>query len=194
MYASLVMVLVVAAGGCASSPPMHYYTLSEVAPDARLAGSADRVIVRLDRVTIPAELDRLQIVRRIDSTHLQIAELDRWAAPLDDMIRRVLSADLALRLPVNGVADPNEPPLGEPRQSLSLDVQDFYADADCKVTLRAAWVVKRPDAPTTRSTEEVQVDGGACSGNSALPERMSRALAVVSDRIAHSLVGQPLGQ
>jgi uncharacterized lipoprotein YmbA len=167
---------------------MHYYTLSEVATDARLNASAEGIPVRVDRVTIPSELDRSQLVRRVDATRLQIAEQDRWAAPLDEMIRRVLSADLAARLPANLVADPNEPPLGERRRLLSVDVQEFFGDSGCTVTLRAAWVMKQPDAPSVRATEEVRTpSSGACSGAGDLPEAMSRALAQLSDRLAPAI-------
>jgi len=99
---------------------MHYYTLTEVAAATRLSAADSTMPIRLDRVTIPTELDRAQLVRRIDATRLQIIEGDRWAAPLDDTIRRVLSGDLAARLPVSMVANPNEPSVGEKRQSLSV--------------------------------------------------------------------------
>ncbi len=185
------------AGGCASSPPIHYYILSESAADARLTTAPGVVPVRLERVTVPNELDRSELVRRIDATRVQIVEGSRWAAPLDDMIRRVLSGDLAARLPPGEVADPNEPALGEPRQSLSVDVQEFYGDATCAVTLRAAWVLRQPDSQSVRAREEVRIaSGSACSGNDSLPAAMSQALGQLSDRIAaavartHGAAGQ----
>jgi uncharacterized lipoprotein YmbA len=170
---------------CASSPPVRYYTLSDIAPDARLTAPSEDAPVRVDRVTIPSELDRSQVVRRIDANRLQIAELDRWAGPLDEMIRRVLSADLAARLPEQMVADPNEPALGERRRLLSVDILEFYGDASCAVTLRAGWVIKQPAAPSVRGTEEAHVPSNGCDG--ALPATMSRALAQLSDRIAASV-------
>jgi uncharacterized lipoprotein YmbA len=169
---------------------MHYYTLSVVAPVTRL-DSPEQAPVRLDRVTIPTELDRSQIVRRVDATRLQIVENDRWAAPLDDMIRRVLSEDLSARLPPNSVADPNEPSLGERRQSLSVDIQEFYGDASCAVTLRASWVLKQPDSDSARGSAESQIPSGdTCSDVRSLPPMMSQALAQLSDRIAAAIARQ----
>jgi uncharacterized lipoprotein YmbA len=167
---------------------MHYYTLSEIAPENRLAAPPDQPLVRLDRVTIPTEIDRSQLVRRVDATRLQIVEGDRWAAPLDDMIRRVLSDNLTARLPPNTVADPYEPTLGERRQSLSVDIQEFYGDSGCAVTLRAAWVLKQPDLESIRGSEEVRAPAGTdCAGAGALPAAMSQALAQLSDRIAAAI-------
>jgi len=171
---------------------MHYYTLSETPSGTRLTTPPDMVPVRLDRVTIPNELDRSQIVRRIDPTQVQIVESDRWAAPLDDMIRRVLSDNLAARLPANLVADPNEPSAGEKRQSLSVDIQEFYGDTNCAVTLRAAWALKQPDSHSSRSNEEVRIPGGNnCSGAASLPAAMSQALEQLSDRIATAIARSP---
>jgi uncharacterized lipoprotein YmbA len=162
---------------------MRYYTLSEIAPDARLAVAPEGIPVRVDRVTIPSELDRPQLVRRIDANRLQIAELDRWGAPLDEMIRRVLSIDLAARLPARLVAGPNEPSVGDRQRSLSVDILEFYGDSTCAVTLRAAWLLKQPHAESTRATDEVRVPpSGACP--SALPAAMSRALGQLGDQIA----------
>jgi uncharacterized lipoprotein YmbA len=152
--------------------------LNEIAPDSRPASVAQGVPVRVDRVTIPSELDRAQLVQRMDANRLQIAELNRWAAPLDEMVRRVLSIDLAARVPAS--------PVGEPRdqqRSLSVDVLEFYGDAGCAVTLRAAWVLKQPHADNVQATEKVDVPaGGACPA--ALAATMSRALGQLSERIA----------
>jgi len=171
--------------GCASSPPLHYYTLTELPGTTQVSATDGTVPIRLDRVTIPTELDRSQLVRRIDATQLQIIDGDRWAAPLDDTIRRVLSGDLMTRLPPNMVANPYEPSVGEKRQLLSVDVEEFYGDAACAVTLRAAWVLKQPDMQSSRGTEEVRIPaGGSCNGAGTLPAAMSQALAQLGDRIA----------
>src|ERR1700730_11086608 len=162
--------------GCASSPPMHYYTLTEASASARLSVTDNTVPIRLDRVTIPTELDRSQIVRRLDPTRLQIVEGDRWAAPLDETIRRVLSNDLAARLPPGAVATPNEPSIGEKRQSLAVDISEFYGDPACAVTLRAAWSLKQSDSESLHGNEEAQASApGGCAGAGTIPAAMSLA-------------------
>jgi uncharacterized lipoprotein YmbA len=163
---------------------MHYYTLTDVSGTTRLNTAENAVPIRLDRVTVPTELDRAQLVRRIDSTRLQIVEGDRWAAPLEDTIRRVLSADLASRLPPDMVANPYEPSVGEKRQSLSVDIEEFYGDPSCAVTLRASWVLKQPDMQSSRGAVEAQVPAGGNCTTGTIPTAMSQALAQLADRIA----------
>jgi uncharacterized lipoprotein YmbA len=179
---------------------MRFYTLTAIAPESRPTVAADSIPVRLNRVTVPGELDRLQIVRRIDATRLQIADQDRWAAPLDEMIRRVLTADLRDRLPPHLVADANESSGGDRAQTLGVDIQEFYADPSCTVSLRATWVLTPPQtqgkppgaaAPGKQASEEVQVPAAGCSGADAVPGSMSRALALLSDRIAAAMAAAP---
>ena len=175
---------------CASSPPMHYYTLTEAPAASRLTVAQDMDPIRLDRVTIPTELDRSQIVRRVDSTQLQIMENDRWAAPLDETIRRILSNDLAARLPQGAVANPNEPSVGAKRQSLTVDFAEFYGDSTCTVTLRAAWTLKQSDSGTRNGNEEAKASpAGECKGAGSIPAAMSEALGKLSDLIAAAISG-----
>lgn len=172
---------------CAASPPMHYYTLTETPAASRLTAPAGTDPIRLDRVTIPTELDRSQIVRRLDSTQLQIVEDVRWAAPLDETIRRILSNDIAARLPQGAVANPNEPFAGEKRQSLAVDFSEFYGDPACAVTLRATWTLK-PNG--LHGSEETKASPqGGCKGAGSIPEAMSQALGQLSDLIAAAISG-----
>lgn len=169
---------------------MHYYTLTEMPAPSRLSVPPGLDPVRLDRVTIPTELDRSQIVRRIDATQLQIVEDVRWAAPLDETIRRILSNDLAARLPTGAVANPNEPFAGAKRQSLAVDFSEFYGDPACAVTLRATWTLKQSDAVSLQGTEAAQASPqGGCKGAGSIPEAMSQALGQLSDRIAAAISG-----
>jgi uncharacterized lipoprotein YmbA len=165
---------------------MHYYTLTTIT-SSQLTTANNTIPIRIDRVTIPAELDRAQLVRRLDATRLQIIEGDRWAAPLEDTIRRTLSDDLAARLPPNMVANPYEPSAGEKRQSLEIDIGDFYGDASCTVTLRAAWVLKQPDNQSSRGAEQTQFTAPPPCSSAAIPPAMSEALAQLADKLASAL-------
>jgi uncharacterized lipoprotein YmbA len=176
---------------CSSSPPMRYYTLSVAAPEASVttqggAVSAPLTPIQVGRVTIPGDIDRTQLVSRIDANRLKISDMDRWAAPLDEMIRRTLASDLAARLPSGAVFDLDDSRVGQKRRVLSLDIQEFHGGMDCSVTLRAAWMIVQPDLPGAQGTEEVRVpSSGACPDT--LPAGMSQALAELSDRIASAI-------
>ena len=171
---------------CQSSPPTRYFALTEIAATTATAKQPAQIPIRVERITIPGELDRLEIVRRGTSNQLQIAVFDRWAAPLEDMIRRVTAADLATRFPPGMIASANEPAIGEPRRHLYIDVQEFSGDEHGRVMLRAAWLVQTANAPSVRALEDLQV-GAVDATADALAAAMSRALADLTDRIAAAL-------
>jgi uncharacterized lipoprotein YmbA len=170
---------------CQASPPTHYFALTEVTPTTPRATLAAQIPIRVERVMIPGELDRLELVRRSTVNQLQIATFDRWAAPLDDMIRRVLADDLAARLAPATIASVNEPAAGEPRRHLFVGVHEFSADEHGTVVLRAAWLLQTPNAASARGSEEVAVEAGSSTAD-AVVAAMSRALAAFADRMAVS--------
>lgn len=176
--------------GCGSSPPTQYYALNEIAPALPLTGAASQVVVRLDPVSIPPELDRLELIHHSAPNRVRIADSQLWAAPLQDQIRRILSDDLAARLPSQLVADPNEPANNEPRRLLSLAIAQFDVDESCAVKLRADWSLRSPGAGARRGFEVIQVAGGQLCGD-AIAAAMSHALAELADRLASVIAAIP---
>jgi uncharacterized lipoprotein YmbA len=87
---------------CSASPPSHYYVLTAHSDSAtvRQVGRPWQTVA-IGAVRLPGALDRPQIARRLGPNQLEYAESDRWAGPLDDMTRRVLSADLRSLLPAS---------------------------------------------------------------------------------------------
>lgn len=188
-YWSAILAGVYLLAACQSSPPTHYFALTEIAPAAPRTAVVALIPIRVERVTIPGELDRLELVRRSTSTRLQIDTFDRWAAPLDDMIRRVIAGDLAARFAPGTMASANEPAAAEPRRHLYIDVQEFASDEHGAVTLHAAWLLQTPNAASVRGTEEVAVAANSATADAAAAA-MSRALAGLADQIAVALAAQ----
>lgn len=169
--------------GCGSSPPTRFYILNDIAPTTQPAAVSNRIAVRVEPLAIAPEVDRPELVTRSGPNRVHVAGLERWAAPLPGQIRRVLSDDLSARLPPGLVANPDEPATSEPRRSLTIAIEEFYGDDSCAVSLRAGWSLANPHAKVVHGSEQVQIPPSApCSGE--LPAAMSRALAVLADRLA----------
>ena len=182
---------------CGSSPPQRYYTLQPVAVPAGAAATdlspANQITVRIEPVVIPPELDRVELVSRGGPYRVHIADSDRWAAPLDDQIRRTLNDDLAARLPAHLVADPNEPATQEPRRLLSVAIIEFYADGECGATLRADWTLRGPKIQSLHGSEQIRThEAVSCVAGTpaALAAAMSAALGTFSERLAAAILAQ----
>jgi uncharacterized lipoprotein YmbA len=169
--------------GCGSSPPTRFYILNDIAPTAPVPAVSNPIAVRVEPLAIAAEVDRPELVTRSGPNRVHVAGSERWAAPLPEQIRRVLSDDLAARLPPGLVANVDEPSTSEPRRSLTIAIDEFYGDDSCAVNLRASWSLANPRANVLHGTEQVQIPASTpCSGE--LPAAMSRALAALADKLA----------
>jgi uncharacterized lipoprotein YmbA len=171
---------------CGSSPPVRYYTL-EPEPGASARGpsasTGAAAPLRVQRVSIPPELERRGLVQHLAAGQVRIWDSDSWAAPLDELIGRTVSTDLASRLGPASVVDAREPSTGEPRRLLFLDVSALSADPNCAITLRASWTLQSPNQSDQRATESIDAAPVAPCPAGMAPT-ISRALGQLTDRIA----------
>ena len=184
--AAPLLVLVIPLAGCGSSPPSKFYVLT-ADPVPQRAGAVATNTVALGRVTLPGALDRPQIARRRGANEIVFSEEERWAGPLDDMMRRVLADDLAARLPagVMLVESSAKPP---PGATIALDVSRFDADEAGTVTLVARWeAIGRNGAALGAPRESTIVEPGSGKDAAAVVAAMSRAVAALAARIATGL-------
>jgi ABC-type transport auxiliary lipoprotein component len=101
---AIAFLLTLVAGGCAGSSPPNLYTLSPVGTaGAERSPEVPPAVIAIGSVNLPDYLDRPQIVTRQSAYELQLAPDDRWAAPLYDMVPRVLVEDIAQRLPADRI-------------------------------------------------------------------------------------------
>jgi uncharacterized protein len=168
-----------------SSAPSHYYVLNAMPQPLRaMPQSLGRTTVAIGAIGLPGALDRPEMARRIGSNQLDYSETERWAGPLDEMIRRVLAADLRPLLPPGCVLIENNS--ASPADvAIAVNIARFDADKSGKVTLDAGWETLGKDgaiigAPATVSI----VEPGAGPDTAAVAATMSRAVADLAARIA----------
>ncbi len=185
--------LALLAGGLAacSSPANRYYTLSAqpqaaAEPASAAAGLVSRTVA-IGEIKLPGALDRPQIARRLGPNQLEFAAYDRWAGPLDSMIRRVLEADLRARLPQGAVlVDDN--PSAPANVTIAVDISRFDADKAGQVTLDAGWEKLGKDGAVSGAPRQASIiEPGLGPHAAAVAAAMSRAIAALAARIAAGL-------
>src|SRR5437763_14788570 len=105
------------AAGCGATPASHFYTLS--AASIPNTTSSD-VSVAVRPVSVPAAIDRPQIVVTMSANQVWLDEFNRWASPLQNNIARVVAENLVTVL-------------GTPRVTLSP--QTWAAAADYRAAI-----------------------------------------------------------
>ena len=186
-YFVMVVLAAIGLGACGSSPPTQYYTLNSIASVGQSSTYARAgTPVTIEKVIIPASLDRPQIVRRVSPNRVDIDETERWPAPLDNMVQRVLTQDLASRMASGMVIEPGEPLPASAVRRVVVDIITFEGDLSGRVVLRAEWVATNPDGGRLSRNEYIIINAGADNAE-ALAAGMSQALAQLADRMATTL-------
>ena len=178
--------LIVLLAGCGSSPPTQFYTLDPVAPQTA-ARAAVSMPVQVVAVHIPADLDRQEMVRERAPHQLEVSDKNRWGGALDTMIQRVLTQDLARRLPPDDVVLPEEP--APPHHAaIVVDILQFDRDSSGNVIFDGSWSLTDASGDKPLLNRHVRLNAPSSSqsyGDQAAA--MSRVLGELADGIAGGL-------
>jgi len=168
--------------GC-SSPPAHFYTLSATAAPA---ASASKLSVAVGPVSVPAAVDRPQMVVSAGANEVSIDEFNRWASPVQDNLARVIAEDLVALL-------------GTPRVTLyptlasdvafrvQVEVRNFESAPGKYALLDAVWTVRRMKDGKSETGRSSAREAITDSGYDALAAAHSRAVARMSQDIADAV-------
>ena len=175
-----VLTLITFVAGCAS-PPSRFYSLSAAteptAPSSNLS-------IAVGPVSVPAVVDRPQIVVNMGPNQVRLEEFNRWAAPLQNNIARVVADNLVLMLGTPRVILSEQLLSADVDYRAAIEVQSFQSAPGEAAMLDAVWNVRRTKdgkAETGRTTVRETVQEKSYD---ALAAAHSRALARLSRDIA----------
>lgn len=166
--------------------PSTFFQLSPVpapAPESSVA-----VSIGLGPITVPAYLDRLQIVTRLSANQLDVSETERWAEPLPESVLRTLQEDLAALLP--GASFVRYPwyASAAPDYAVSVELRRFEGDGVGTVVLEATWTLTRAgERVGGRNVRFEETGGGPTRGDQVAV--LSNVLAQLSAEIARGVRG-----
>jgi len=169
--------------GCAS-PPARFYTLNATAD---VAGTPAKVSVAVGPVSIPASVDRPQIVLTTGPNELQIDEFNRWAAPLQDTIARVVAENLVVLLDSPRVTLYGQNLNLEVDYRVQIEIRNFDSAPGKYVAVDAIWNVRKMKTGKTETGRTSLRDSLTDPGYDAMAAAHSRQLARVSDDIAKAI-------
>lgn len=170
---------------CGTSPQTHYFTLTTVPGTAQERGSISSPVT-VAAVHVPPSLDRRELMRRTGANTVEISDQDRWTAPLGEMSRRVLSQDLAARLPKDMVVLPDAPSPPHTRQ-IVVTLAEFGPDANGKTTLAGSWSLLEGTQATPVWRRDVTLETRSPAGAGSEAMAMSELLGELAGQIASTL-------
>ncbi len=176
--------LMAAALGCGTSAPSRYYTLDSTATADGSPALNHGVIV--GPVSVPASVDRPELVVQVAPNRVEVDEFNRWAAPLGESIARTVAGDLSALL---GTPDVATAPFAnfDPVYRVTINVQRFDSVPGESVLVDAVWAVRATAGGETRAGRTVAREAVSGQDFDALAAAHSRALAMLSGEIAAAL-------
>lgn len=186
----VVVLLVLLLASCGSSPKTHYFTLAPVKDTGERKPSIAAPVM-VAEVHLPRSLDRREMVRRTGENTVEISDQDRWTGPLGEMIQRVLSEDLADRLPSEKVVLPGLPP-SRRTERIVVAITQFGPDTGRQTRLEGSWSLLDGAQGTPVLHRDVALEtpsrGAGASGDAAA---MSELLGELANGIAATLAQRP---
>ena len=169
---------------CATSPATRFYTLTATAAPA---ATPSTLVVAVGPVTVPATVDRPEIVVSAGRNELIPNDFHRWASPLQDNFSRVIAEDLGLILGSPRVGR-FPPALGvDADYRVFVDVRSFNSTLGEAAAIDAMWTVRRMKDKKTQSGRTVARESTADGSYQALAAAHSQAAAKMSRDIADAI-------
>lgn len=169
--------------GCASTPPEHFYSLSNgmgVAPKA--PAPAAGYYIEMPAVTVPQQVARNQMVVTTGEGRIDLLEYDRWASPPAAEIVQALSLAVSGELGTIDVFRTPSPD-GAPVYRISTNVQRFESAPGKYALIDAVWSVRLVGGAKVLTCRSVaNEDVGA--GNDAVVAGHRRAVVRIGADIA----------
>lgn len=162
---------------CSSTPPIRHYTLGgRDVPASAVSGGPSLVV---GPVNVPERIDRLQVVRVVDGSRLEMTDGHRWAGPLKGELAARVAATLGRERGWSRVVAAPQTSLANPDLSLPIDVQRFEAQGFERVSLVAVWSLRRAgqELASGRFAASEPVSGGDYAALAEAHGRLADALA-----------------
>jgi uncharacterized lipoprotein YmbA len=169
--------------GCASTPS-RFYTLSA---ESAATPSSSKLSVVVGPVSVPASVDRPEIVITTGPNQLRLEEFDRWASPLQDEIGRAVAENLVGILHTPHVTLASQDLGTGARYKVIIGVQKLESMPGKAAVLDAAWSVRRTKDGKTITGRTTVRETLHEPGYEALAAAHSRAVARLSRDIAKAV-------
>jgi uncharacterized lipoprotein YmbA len=168
-------------GGCVSTPQSRFFTLNATINHAVESSSLSVVV---GPVSVPAAVDRPQIVVSTGPNQVRVDDFNRWASPLQSNISRVVADNLVSILGTPRVTVFPQTLSANADYQAAVDVQSFGSALGEAATLDAVWTVRRVKDGQLQTGRTTVREPASERGYDALAAAHSRAVARLSQDIA----------
>ncbi|KTC83437.1 PqiC family protein [Legionella cincinnatiensis] len=130
---------------CTRSKEPQYYLLNPIAMPNKQMNHYNNLHLGIDDITIPAYLEKPQIMISYSPNRVELEEYHQWAGALDKNIKSVISTNLSSLLPGAIVESSPWNVKFKPNYQLQIDIEQFTIDMQGNSILRAEFILYHQD-------------------------------------------------
>lgn len=178
--------------GCRSiTPAVTYYTINPIAGESSIMDLDRKHVTRVGirPITLPGVISRVQMVRQVGPSRMEISAFNRWVDYPDRLVQGVLEENLTFLLPDAQVVGAPWPVGFQPDMILSIQFIRLIGTVDKKVRLDVDWTVSTNDqAPLAEAYRRTFIEPMSGAGFDDLAAAHSRVLEAFCREVAGTLV------
>jgi len=179
-----VLTLTAFVAACGTTPPARFYTLNAASAPA---ATTSNLSVSVGPVSVPAIVDRPQIVVSTGANQVALDDFNQWASPLQNNIARVVAENLAAMLGTPRVTLSSQSLGADAAYRAVIEVQRFESTPGEAAIFDAVWTVRRSRDGATQIGRTNVREASPEAGYAALAAAHSRAVARLSQDIANAV-------
>jgi uncharacterized lipoprotein YmbA len=184
---AMAMAMVIAS--CASAPTRYYNLAARDPAGAALNCQAMEIV--LDSITVPALVDRMQLVVEQSDTQVRLLQHERWAVPLRDQIASILTSDLRAALRTDsGAGAPLSAGRAQPLH-LSIDIDRLEAGPKALALIEARWRLRGGNTNSPVAWSATVRQPLADESPDTIVRAWSEALRNLGSQVVESICTQP---
>ena len=188
-------------GSPAKTPAARYYVLNSTygaENKAQPVTVLQDTTIGVGPITLSRVLDRPQIIMRTGENEIRVADLERWAAPLQEIVTNVLVDNLSAFLPGAEILKLPWPGTIPITYQVTMDITRFDSMPGGDVTLRARWAILGENGKKVLGNKQSVLNepiqdntiAEMVSAQSRLLARLSREIAGEIKKLEEQRVGQ----
>jgi len=174
---------------CAATPETHFYVLSPLSLPAQSSPSeAPKRLIGIGPVTVPALLERKQLVTRTGDNSITSSEFHQWAAPLKEAITETLAQNLSVLLQNDIIKAYPWSAYGDMDFHVIIDIARFETNTAQTAELRVNWSIMDDKSHRLLKHGQARIDRHqAGTGHADTVKALSETLEEFSRQLAGSL-------
>jgi uncharacterized lipoprotein YmbA len=174
---------------CLSAPPTHFYVLEPLSePPPRSSTAGQKRQIGIGPISIPALLERKQIVTRLPDNTVSIDEFHQWASPLKDNVAQVLTHNLATLQTDDLIRTYPWSAYGAVDYRIIIDIIRFDTRPKQSIIFEANWTIMNEKTHTVLSNGRSKIEHPL--NDSAYPivvKALSKILSEFSQELSQAL-------